>query len=359
MRLRAVQRWATGVAVLAVLGTATGARADVWVAGTGGKAREISHRLDVVETDGMARVTMQRTVRNEGERTADLVLAFRVTPGGVANRFAVPGRKVEGLAMPGGGRASLHWAGPDLLVAALQDVAPGTERTLEVQWWAPLAARHRSFDLRLPGPDLVKGMAQRRVKVTDEREPPWNQGRDRIVSLARRSPRKARARHAYLPLGDGGVLLAELDAPRFLSPRVNPARAVLVIDVAPVEWDRGLLLAGAYVGRFAYGMYQVLLPGDPVQALTEAFVDATEMLGALQTRFAQVLKERTRPDAGKRASLAGMLKAAVGRFGETTRAVRLVLVSDRPPVEDDSVTAATAELAGLPQIGRASCRERV
>jgi hypothetical protein len=349
MHLRAVRRWATVLAVVAVLGAAADARADVWVAGTGGKAHEVAHRLDIVEADGMARVTMRRTVRNEGERTADLVLAFRVTPGAVANHLAVPGKVVDGLAMPGAGRASLRWAGPDLLVAALPDVAPGAERTFEVQWWAPLAARHRSFDLKLPGPDRVEGMAPRRTVVAEEREPPWDQGRDRIVSLARPSPRHARARHAYLPLGDGGVLLAELDAPRFLSPRVNPAQTVLVIDVPPAERDRGLLLAGAYVGRFAGGAYQVLLPGDPVETLTETFVDATGMLGALEARFAQVVADQGGPATATRTSVDAMLKAAMGRFGELTRPVRLVLVSDRTALEAESVAAATAELARLPQ----------
>lgn len=348
MRHPAMPRCATVLAVLAVLGTARDARSDVWVAGTGGRAREVAHRLDITETDGMARVTMRRTVRNEGDRTADLVLAFRVPPGAVADRLAVPGAIVDGLALPGPGRASLRWAGPNLLVAALRDVPPGSERTFEVRWWTPLAARHRSFDLRLPGSDVVEGMAPRRTVVADERDPPWNQGRDRIVSLARRPPRQARARHAYLPLGEGGVLLAELDAPRFFSPRVNPARAVLVVDVPAARWDRGLLMAGAYVGRFAAGMYQVLLPGDPVEGLTETFVDAQEMLGALEARFARVLEERARPTATARPTVARMLGAAVWRFGEVTQPVRIVLVTDRSSLEDDEITAATTEVDDLP-----------
>ncbi len=330
-------RVAITAALLIGLASPAIGRADVWVSGAGGIATEVAHRLDVTEADGCAQVTMRRTVRNDGNRAADLVLAFRLPPGAIAT----------GLAMPSGGRASLRWAGPDLLVLALHGVPARAERQAEVLLWAPLEARHDSFDLRFLGPDDVADMAPRRVFVNNPRDPPPPEGRDRIVSLARNSPRYAVARHAYLPLSNGGLLLAELDAPRFFSPRASPGRAIAVLDVGPDRLDRALILAGAYVGRFAQGMYQVLLPGNPVEALTEDFADATQMLGALEMRFDSTLGRRTIPPTPDRTPVDRLLQIARQRLGNWPEAVRVVLVTDRPAFAEGEVEAVANSLEGL------------
>lgn len=315
------------------------ARADTWVAGRGGIAVELEHRLEVAVVEGMARATMRRVARNDGKAAADLVLAFRVPPGAVAT----------GLAAPGGAGASLRWAGTDLLVLALSRVAPGTTRQADVTLWMPLRVAPREYLLDLPGPDAQPGMATRRVFVAGEREVPAPAGTRSVLAIPRKAPREARARHAFLPTARGGILAAELEAPRYFTTKPNPGKAIVLLDVAPPMRARGLALAGAFAGRFTRGVHQVLLPGDPPVALTDGFVDFATMLGALEARILGEDRAASgAPDGAERAGPAALARAALDRLGTERNAVRVALVTDRAAWDPALVDELGDSLRGLP-----------
>ena len=65
--------------------------ADVWIATAGGNALELAHAVELCEQDGLATITMVRTVQNTGYRNAEIALAFRIPRGAVA-RFGYLGR---------------------------------------------------------------------------------------------------------------------------------------------------------------------------------------------------------------------------------------------------------------------------
>ncbi len=311
------------------------AAADIWVSSAGGNATELEHRLDVSREEDLARIEMRRVVRNNGHKTADLVLAIRVPRDTVAT----------GLKVAPAGHARLQWAGPDLLVLVLPQVGPTQDREATLTLRAPMAMGPTAFELELPGSDEPPGMAPRRVFVAGEREVPTRSPGHATLGIQRRPPAVARASHFYLPLDEGGLLLATIQAPRYFTTRPNPARSLAVLDVGPEARSAGLRLAAMVAARFARGTHQFLLPGDPPTPIAEGFVSFPELAAILDARFPDVAPP---PAVTPRQDLAAMVAAAPSLLAGNLAPCRLLLVTDREAPTAAEIAAVTGTLTTLP-----------
>lgn len=326
---------ATLLAVAIPWGAPRTAAADVWVSSAGGNATELEHRLDVTREEDLARIEMRRVVRNNGHMTADLVLAVRVPRGAVAT----------GLAVAPAGRARVQWAGPELLVLLLPQVGPTQEREATLTLQVPMSTGPKAFELVLPGSDEPPGMAPRRVFVAGEREVPTPNKGHVTLEMPRRPPAVARASHVFLPLDEGGLLLATIHAPRYFTTRPNPARALAVLDVGPEGQSAGLRLAATVAARFARGTHQFLLPGNPPAPIAEGFVSFPDLAAILDARFPDGAPP---PPEAPRQGLAGMVAAALPLLADKPAPCRLLLVTDRDRPPATEVAAVAQALATLP-----------
>lgn len=309
--------------------------ADVWIATAGGNALELAHAVELCEQDGLATITMVRTVQNTGYRNAEIALAFRIPRGAVAT----------GLATSDGSKAQIRFSNADIMVLRLFDVAPNQKVSATITLLAPFDAMPTAYQISLPGKNRQIYMKPRKVSASQRNASISEKDGNVVVEFPRDRKALAQAKHTYLPLDAGVLLYSKIWSPRSFTTRPNPVKMLSVLDVDPQNVYGSLRLAAIATARYGRGLAQFLLPSTPPRTVTPEFEPFPKLAGILDGEFEDIYNQHS---GEKNPGITAMVKAGVELFGNEEETCRVLLVTDRGDISDNELKQVQELLDTLP-----------